>query len=166
MAADLGAEAAAYERMIREAGGIDLQLLGIGETGHIGFNEPLSALMSRTRQKALTPTTRRQNAAMFGGDAERVPTRALTMGVGTILDARELLLVATGSAEAAILAKAVEGPVTAMATASALQLHPRCKDIIDKAAARELTQRDYHDWVFANGPEWAPYRYVKRCRDL
>jgi glucosamine-6-phosphate deaminase len=158
MAADLGAEAVAYERMIREAGGIDLQLLGIGETGHIGFNEPLSALMSRTREKALTLTTRQQNAAMFGGDAGRVPTRALTMGVGTILDARELVLVATGSAKAAVLAKAVEGPVTAMVTASALQLHPRCKVIIDDAAARELTQRDYYDWVFANEPEWAPYR--------
>ncbi len=158
MAADLVAEAEAYERKIRDAGGIDLQLLGIGESGHIGFNEPLSALMSRTREKALTLTTRRQNAAMFGGDPERVPARALTMGVGTILDTRELLLVATGSAKAPILAKALEGPVTAMVTASALQLHPRCKVIIDEAAARELGQRDYYDWVFANEPEWAPYR--------
>ena len=80
------------------------------------------------------------------------------MGVGTILDTRELLLVATGSAKAPILAKALEGPVTAMVTASALQLHPRCKVIIDEAAARELGQRDYYDWVFANEPEWAPYR--------
>jgi len=98
MAKDLRAEAARYERLIREAGGIDVQLLGIGEAGHIAFNEPLSALMSRTRDKALTPLTRQQNAAMFGGDPDKVPKRALTMGVGTILDARELLLLATGGA--------------------------------------------------------------------
>src|SRR6516225_8866783 len=84
MAADLQAEAARYEHLIDEAGGIDLQLLGIGEGGHIGFNEPLSALMSRTREKALTPVTRQQNAAMFGGDPDKVPKRAMTMGVGTI----------------------------------------------------------------------------------
>ena len=136
MSADLGAEAARYERLIREAGGIDLQLLGIGEDGHIGFNEPLSALMSRTRAKALTPETRRQNAAMFGGDPERVPARALTMGVGTILEARELVLLATGPAKAAVVAKAVEGPITAMISASALQLHPNCKVVLDEAGGR------------------------------
>jgi len=97
MAADLRAETARYEHLIREVGGIDVQLLGIGEAGHIGFNEPLSALMSRTREKALTPITRQQNAAMFGGDPDKVPKRALTMGVGTILDSRELLLLATGA---------------------------------------------------------------------
>jgi len=158
MAADLGAEAARYERLIREAGGIDVQLLGIGEAGHIGFNEPLSALMSRTREKALTPVTRRQNAAMFGGDPDRVPARALTMGVGTILEARELLLLATGPAKAEIVAKAVEGPITAMISASALQLHPRCKVVLDEAAASSLTQREYYDWVFQNEPEWEGYR--------
>lgn len=158
MAADLRAEAARYERLIRQAGGIDLQLLGIGEAGHIGFNEPLSALMSRTREKALTPVTRQQNAAMFGGDAEKVPARALTMGVGTILEARELILLATGQAKAAVLAKAVEGPITAMISASALQLHPNCKVVVDEDAARELTQRDYYDWVFQNEPEWQDYR--------
>lgn len=157
-AADLGAEAARYERLIREAGGIDLQLLGIGEAGHIGFNEPLSALMSRTREKALTPVTRRQNAAMFGGDPDRVPARALTMGVGTILEARELLLLATGPAKAAIVAKAVEGPITAMISASALQLHPNCKVVLDEAAAAVLSQREYYDWVFQNEPEWEDYR--------
>ena len=156
-AADLGAEAARYEQRIRDVGGIDLQLLGIGETGHIGFNEPLSALMSRTREKALTPATRQQNAAMFGGDADRVPARALTMGVGTILDARELLLLATGTAKSAIVAKAVEGPITAMISASALQLHPSCKVIVDEAAAGALTQRDYYDWIFRNEPEWQEY---------
>ncbi len=158
VAPDLAAEAARYEALIREAGGIDLQLLGIGEAGHIGFNEPLSAFMSRTREKALTPTTRRQNAAMFGGDPQRVPARALTMGVGTILEARELVLLATGAAKAAILAQAVEGPITAMVSATALQLHPNCKVIVDEAAASQLKGRDYYDWVFDNEPEWAPFR--------
>lgn len=158
LAADLHAEAARYEELIREAGGIDLQLLGIGEAGHIGFNEPLSALMSRTRDKALTPTTRQQNAGMFGGNAEMVPKRALTMGVGTILEARELILLATGRAKAAIIAKAIEGPITSMISASAIQLHPSCKVILDETAAAELAQRDYYDWVFQNEPEWDAYR--------
>ncbi len=158
MAADLRAETARYEHLIREVGGIDVQLLGIGETGHIGFNEPLSALMSRTREKALTPITRQQNAAMFGGDPDKVPKRALTMGVGTILDSRELLLLATGSAKASILAKAVEGPITAMISASAMQLHPNCKVIVDEEAARDLKERDYYDWIFQNEPEWQEFR--------
>jgi glucosamine-6-phosphate deaminase len=158
MATDLRAETTRYEQLIREVGGIDVQLLGIGEAGHIGFNEPLSALMSRTRQKALTPITRQQNAAMFGGDPEKVPKRALTMGVGTILDSRELLLLATGGAKASILAKAVEGPITAMISASAMQLHPNCKVIVDEEAARKLKERDYYDWIFENEPEWQEFR--------
>jgi glucosamine-6-phosphate deaminase len=158
MAADLRAEAVRYENLIREAGGIDVQLLGIGEAGHIGFNEPLSALMSRTREKALTPVTRQQNAAMFGGDPDKVPKRAMTMGVGTILDSRELLLLATGGAKASILARAVEGPITAMISASAMQLHPNCKVIVDEEAARELKERDYYDWIFQNEPEWQEFR--------
>ena len=158
MAADLGAEVAHYERLIKDVGGIDLQLLGIGDDGHIGFNEPLSALMSRTREKALTPKTRRQNAAMFGGDPDRVPKRALTMGVGTILEAREIILLATGAAKAGILAKAVEGPITAMISASAIQLHPRCKVVLDAAAASALSQKEYYDWIFQNEPEWEAFR--------
>jgi len=158
MAADLRAEAAHYEHLIREAGGIDVQLLGIGEAGHIGFNEPLSALMSRTRDKALTLLTRQQNAAMFGGDPDKVPKRALTMGVGTILDARELLLLATGGAKASIIAKALEGPITAMISASAIQLHSNCKVIIDEDAARELKEREYYDWIFQNEPEWQEFQ--------
>ena len=152
MATDLRAGAAHYEQLIRDAGGIDVQLLGIGEAGHIGFNEPLSALMSRTRDKALTPLTLKQNAEMFGGDPDKVPKRAVTMGVGTILDARELLLLATGKAKASILAKAVEGPITAMISASAIQLHPNCKVIVDEDAAGELKEREYYDWIFANEP--------------
>lgn len=157
-ASDLKEAAARYEALIRQAGGIDFQLLGIGEAGHIGFNEPLSAIRSRTRDKCLTPTTRAQNAEMFGGDADRVPKRALTMGVGTILDARELVLLATGSAKADIVARAVEGPITSMVSASAIQLHPNCKVVVDEAAAAGLQGRDYYDFIFANEPEWAAYR--------
>lgn len=157
-ASDVKRAAAAYEEAIAAAGGIDLQLLGIGEAGHIGFNEPLSALMSRTRDKTLTPTTRAQNAEMFGGEIDRVPMRALTMGVGTILEARELILLATGPAKAGIVARAVEGPITAMISASAIQIHPNCKVIVDTDAAGELRGRDYYDFVFENEPEWAMYR--------
>ena len=138
---DLAAEAGRYEAAIRDAGGIGLQLLGIGETGHIGFNEPGSPLDSRTREVILTPRTRDQNAAMFGGRAEDVPSRALTMGVGTILEAREILLLATGTAKAAMLARALEGPVDAAVTASALQTHPCCAVIADEAAAAGLSPR-------------------------
>ena len=158
MAEDFAGESRRYEALIAQAGGIDLQLLGLGADGHIGFNEPLSALLSRTREKALTPATRLQNASMFGGDPDQVPPRAITMGVGTILDSRRCLLLATGAEKAAILAKAVEGPVTAMVTASALQLHPRCTVVADAAAAAELQGIEYYRWIFENEPEWADYR--------
>jgi len=158
VAADLAAEARAYEAAIVAAGGIDLQLLGLGETGHIGFNEPLSALMSRTREKALTPTTRAQNAEMFGGDPAAVPARALTMGVGTILEAREIVLAAAGAGKAAVLARATEGPITAQISATALQLHPNCKVVVDEAAASALQGTEYYRFVYANEPEWAAYR--------
>jgi len=157
-ATDLAAEARAYEAAIAAAGGIDLQLLGLGETGHIGFNEPLSALMSRTREKALTPTTRAQNAAMFGGDPDAVPRRALTMGVGTILEAREVLLVVTGAGKAEVLARATEGPITARISATALQLHPNCKVVVDEAAAGALEGTAYYRFAYEHEPEWAPYR--------
>lgn len=156
-APDLEAEARRYEAQIALAGGVDLQLLGLGEAGHIGFNEPLSSLMSRTREKALTLVTREQNAAFFGG-ADKVPKRALTMGVGTILEAREIVMVVTGAKKAGILAKATEGPITAMISATALQLHPNCKVITDEAAASELQGQSYYRWVFENEPEWQVYR--------
>lgn len=157
-AADVKLAAQEYEDLIVAAGGIDTQLLGIGVAGHIGFNEPLSSIMSRTRDKCLTPTTRAQNAEMFGGDIRRVPSRALTMGVGTILQARELILLATGEAKARIVAKAVEGPITSMVSASAIQLHSNCKVIVDEAAAAELLGRGYYEFVFANEPEWGRYQ--------
>lgn len=160
-ATDIKRAAQDYETKISDAGGIDLQLLGIGEAGHIGFNEPLSSFMSRTRDKALTPTTRAQNAEMFGGDPDQVPKRALTMGVGTILEARELILLATGRAKASIVAKAVEGPITSMVSASAIQMHPNCKVVIDEDAANELQGREYYDFVFENEPEWENFRRTK-----
>ncbi|MFT8807292.1 glucosamine-6-phosphate deaminase [Gluconobacter sp.] len=138
MAPDLNAECAAYEDLIRASGGIDLQLLGIGETGHIGFNEPPSAFDTRTRPVILDPVTRQQNAEMFGNDADAVPERALTMGVGTILDARRLLLLAVGSSKAAIIRKALLDPMTPDISASAIRLHRDCTIIMDEAAAAEL----------------------------
>ncbi len=158
MAADLDEECRHYESMITEFGGIDLQVLGLGSDGHIGFNEPLSALQSRTRVKALTPATLQQNASMFGGDSARVPRRAITMGVGTILGAERILLLVSGADKADMLAKAVEGPITSMVSASALQLHPRCTAITDEAAAARLQGIDYYRWIFDNEPEWVDFR--------
>jgi len=157
MAKDLEVECRQYEALIQRFGGIDLQLLGIGKAGHIGFNEPLSALRSRTRVKALTPTTIKQNAEFFGGE-DKVPRRAITMGVGTIIEARRCVLLATGEAKAAVIAQAVEGPITSMVTASTLQLHPRCTVVVDEAAASQLKEQDYYRWIFANEPEWEDYR--------
>ena len=157
MAPDLDAECRNYEARIREAGGIGLQLLGLGRSGHIGFNEPLSALRSRTRVKALTQTTIQQNAPQFGG-AFMVPQRAITMGVGTILDARRVLLLATGAQKAPIMAATVEGPITSMISATALQLHERCTVIVDDAAAVDLRGAEYYRWIFESEPEWEPYR--------
>jgi glucosamine-6-phosphate deaminase len=157
MAGDLDAECRQYEALIHRFGGIDLQLLGIGRAGHIGFNEPLSALRSRTRVKALTPTTVKQNAASFGGE-DKMPRRAITMGVGTIIEARRCILLASGDSKAAVIAQAVEGPITSMVTASALQLHPRCTVIVDEAAAANLKEKDYYRWIFDNEPEWQEYR--------
>lgn len=158
MARDLAAEAVSYEERIKAAGGIDLQLLGIGNTGHIGFNEPLSSLSSRTRDLALTPMTQEQNAGMFGDDPSKVPTRALTMGVGTILEAREALLIVTGAHKAQILATAVEGPVTSMVSATALQFHANCCILVDEAAAEKLVGREEYRRTFVHEPTWAPYR--------
>ena len=157
LASNLDEECRRYEGLIQRFGGIDLQLLGIGRAGHIGFNEPLSALRSRTRVKALTPTTLKQNGPAFGGE-DKVPRRAITMGVGTIIEARRCLLLATGSSKAEVIAQAVEGPITSMVTASTLQLHPRCTVVVDEAAAARLKEKDYYRWIFENEPEWEEYR--------
>lgn len=156
LAEDLEAECRRYEALIAECGGIDLQLLGIGKSGHIGFNEPLSALQSRTREKALTPTTVAQNRDYFDPPSS-MPRCGITMGVGTILEARQCLLLVTGRSKAEVLAKAIEGPVTSMISATALQLHPRCRVIVDEDAAASLTQRDYYRWIFENEPEWREF---------
>jgi glucosamine-6-phosphate deaminase len=157
MARDLDAECERYEALIKHCGGIGLQLLGVGRDGHIGFNEPLSALYSRTRDKSLTPTTIKQNEKYFGG-ADRMPRRALTMGVGTILDCRKLIMLVTGDSKAGVLAKAVEGPITSMMTATAIQLHPHCIVVADEEAAAKLEARDYYRWIFENELEWEEFR--------
>lgn len=157
-AADLDIECMEYEEKIDECGGVDLQLLGIGRSGHIGFNEPLSSLASRTRAKALTPTTFAQNSPLFDNPND-MPKRALTMGVGTILEAKRILMLVTGEEKAEILAKAVEGPVTSMVSGSAIQLHPHCTVIVDEDAGKLLTEKAYYRWIFDNEPEWDAYRH-------
>ncbi|QZY53087.1 glucosamine-6-phosphate deaminase [Leucobacter tenebrionis] len=143
---DLDAACAEYERRIREAGGIDLQLLGIGANGHIGFNEPTSSFASRTRIKTLAPQTRADNARFFDSP-EQVPVHCVTQGLGTILEARQLLLVAQGEAKAAAVARMVEGPLASVCPASALQLHRDATVVIDRAAASELRLSDYYEYV-------------------
>ena len=153
LAADVPAECAAYEAAIEAAGGIDLQVLGIGTDGHIGFIEPSSSLASRTRIKTLTARTRSDNARFFGS-AEEVPIHVITMGVGTIMDARQVLLLAFGEKKAKAIADAVEGPVMAMNPASILQMHPVAKCLIDEPAASKLARLEYYCWVYDHKPGW------------
>jgi glucosamine-6-phosphate deaminase len=153
LAEDIPRTCREYEDSIRAAGGIDLQLLGIGSDGHLGFNEPSSSLSSRTRIKTLTDRTRKDNAAFFGGE-ENVPRHVITIGLGTIMDARVCLLLAFGRKKAAAIAQAVEGPVSAMVPASILQMHPRAVVIIDEEAAAELRRTDYYRWVYDHKPAW------------
>lgn len=153
-AEDLPAACRDYEAAIVGAGGIDLQILGVGTDGHIGFNEPSSSLASLTRIKTLTGQTRRDNARFFGGDPEQVPRHVLTQGVGTILRARHLVLLAWGSGKARAVANTVEGPVTAMVPSSALQLHPHATIVADESAASELRLGDYYREVFEGKPAW------------
>ena len=131
-----------YEKRIKEVGGIDIQVLGIGRDGHIGFNEPGSSLGSRTRIKTLARETREDNARFFDGNIDAVPKYAITMGVGTIMEARMLLLLASGRNKAEAVKKTVEGPITAMCPASIMQLHPKAVAIIDQEAAKYL-EREY-----------------------
>jgi glucosamine-6-phosphate deaminase len=132
-----------YEQAIRDAGGIDLQILGIGRNGHIGFNEPTSSLGSRTRLKVLSKETIDDNRKFFA-PGEKIPECAITMGIGTILEAKRILLLASGSSKAAAIANAIEGPVTASVTASALQLHPDVTFIVDQQAGALLKQQEYY----------------------
>lgn len=148
-APDLAAECARYEAAIADAGGIDMQLLGIGGDGHIGFNEPGSSLGSRTRIKTLTVQTRRDNARFFVSP-EEVPRHVVTQGVGTILGARRLVMMAFGESKAHPIAAAVEGPITAMLPASALQLHPHATVVVDEPAAAELRLAEYYREIWAD----------------
>lgn len=145
-AADLMIECQRYEELLDDAGGIDLQILGIGSDGHIGFNEPGSSLASRTRIKALTQQTRIDNSRFFKS-VDEVPKMSITMGVGTILEADHVVLLATGESKATAVREFVEGPVTSMVPASALQLHPRVTVLLDSAAAGKLARRDYYEYV-------------------
>jgi glucosamine-6-phosphate deaminase len=157
MADDAAMAGVRYEKLIARAGGIDLQLLGIGENGHIGFNEPLSGLLTRTRRVALSPATIAQNSPLFD-NPEHMPRQALTMGIGTILDSKYCLLLATGQNKAAVIARSIEGPITAMVPASALQMHGRCLVILDEDAASGLERRDDYRELFASQPEWTEFR--------
>lgn len=141
MAGDLEAECARYDAAIRAAGGIDLQLLGIGGNGHVGFNEPGDALDAATHCVTLREETRQANAAWFGGHPSRVPTQALSIGMGAILMARQVVLLATGEKKADAVAGMVEGRVTTQLPASFLQLHAQTTALLDRAAASKLTRR-------------------------
>jgi glucosamine-6-phosphate deaminase len=143
-----------YEALIAAAGGIDVQFLGIGSDGHLAFNEPGSSLASRTRIKTLTVQTRKDNARFFGDDAAEVPTHVLTQGIGTILRARHLLLIATGESKAEAIAAAVEGPLSASCPGSALQLHPHVTVLLDPGASSQLSRLDYYREVYAAKPAW------------
>ncbi|MGW7516191.1 glucosamine-6-phosphate deaminase [Streptomyces sp. NPDC054796] len=152
-AEDVASACAAYDRALAEAGGVDLQLLGIGTDGHIGFNEPCSSLASRTRIKTLTRQTREDNARFFDS-LDEVPHHVITQGIGTILEARHLVLLATGEAKAEAVALAVEGPLSSLVPASAMQLHPHATVVVDEAAASRLKLADYFRDTYAAKPAW------------
>jgi glucosamine-6-phosphate deaminase len=137
-AGDLDAECERYESAITAAGGIDLQLLGIGSNGHIGFNEPGDDLPVRTHRVTLMESTRRDNAALFGNDPEQVPTEALSMGIGTILRARRIVLVATGDKKAECIRQTIGGRITTRVPASLLQVHASVELLLDRAAASRI----------------------------
>lgn len=149
-AADPQTASDAYETLIEKAGGIDLQLLGIGQNGHIGFNEPTASLGSRTRIKTLTESTRRANQKYFAS-FDDTPRYAITTGVATILDSRKCLLIATGEAKVDAVTKMIEGPLSAACPASALQLHAKATIILDKDAASTLALTGYYETVHPQG---------------
>ncbi len=153
-AADLVAECTAYEDAIAAAGGVDLQLLGVGTDGHIAFNEPGSSLVSRTRIKTLTSQTRQDNARFFGGDPGAVPRHCLTQGIATILEARHVVLIASGAAKAEAVRQLAEGPVSASWPATALQLHRHATVLVDPEAASRLDRRDQYVETYEAKPSW------------
>ena len=152
-AQDILAACRAYEDRIRERGGIDLQLLGLGTDGHIGFNEPGSSLASRTRIKSLIEQTRRDNARFFRS-LDEVPHHVVTQGLGTILESRHAILLATGAQKAQAVHDLVEGPLAAICPASVLQLHPHASIVLDEAAASSLKLADYYRHTYEHKPAW------------
>ncbi|WP_413450920.1 glucosamine-6-phosphate deaminase [Georgenia phoenicis] len=154
LAEDPQAAAAAYDRAIAEAGGVDLQILGIGTNGHIAFNEPGSSFASRTRVVPLTAQTRQDNARFFDGDVDAVPRLCLTQGLGTVMDARHLVLVALGEGKAPAVQQLVEGPVSASWPATIMQHHPHATVLLDEGAASRLERADYYREAFAAKPGW------------
>jgi glucosamine-6-phosphate deaminase len=153
MSDDVPATCEDYENDISAAGGIDLQVLGLGSDGHIGFNEPSSSLASRTRIKTLTQETREDNARFFDSPAD-VPRHCITMGIGTIMEARQIVLLAFGERTAAAVQQVVEGPVSAMWPATILQMHSSVVVLLDEAAAASLSKKDYYKEVADNKPDW------------
>ncbi|OYN92457.1 glucosamine-6-phosphate deaminase [Parenemella sanctibonifatiensis] len=153
LAEDVPAACAAYEQAIRDAGGVDVQILGLGSNGHIGFNEPSSSLRSRTRIKTLAPATREANQRFFDS-LDEVPTHCLTQGLGTIMDARAVVLVAQGEGKADAVAATIEGALSSRWPGSILQLHPAAYLVIDEAAASKLELRDYYRYVYDHKPDW------------
>ena len=153
LAADLETATEDYDAAIAAAGGVDLQILGIGANGHIGFNEPTSSFSSRTRIKTLAPQTRADNARFFDS-LEEVPTHCVTQGLGTIMEARELVLVAQGEKKADAIARAVEGPISSRWPGSILQWHRRATVIVDEAAASQLELADYYRYTYEHKPAW------------
>lgn len=149
-ASDLAGACTAFEDAIRTAGGVDLQILGIGTDGHIAFNEPGSSFSSRTRVKTLTEQTRRDNARFFGGDVDTVPIHCLTQGLGTIMEARHIVLVASGSGKAEAVQQLVEGAVSAFWPGTILQHHRRVTVIVDEAAGSRLQLADYYRHTYAH----------------
>lgn len=154
LADDLEAAAAAYEEAIADAGGIDIQILGIGADGHLAFNMPMSSLASRTRLKTLTPKTRQDNARFFDGEIDQVPTHCLTQGLGTILDSRHAIMLGFGEAKAQAVAECVEGAVSARWPASVLQQHPHATVVIDEEAASQLRFTSYYQDTYLGKPGW------------
>ena len=144
----------AYDRAIEKAGGIDIQILGIGTDSHVGFNEPGSSLASGTRVKTLAEQTRIDNARFFDDDIDKVPIHCITQGIGTILRAHHLVLLAFGLGKDKAVAETVEGGVGAFCPASALQLHPHATIIVDEAAASRLCHKDYYRYVYSHKPQW------------
>jgi len=154
LAQDIPAFCAEYEAAMAAAGGVDLQILGIGTDGHIGFNEPGSSLASRTRIKTLTKQTRVDNARFFDGDIDQVPTHCITQGLGTIMSAKQIVLVASGTGKAEAVHHLAEGSVSAMWPGTILQHHPHVTVLLDEAAASRLQLAGYYRETYAAKPAW------------